>query len=195
MKAIFGILLLLCSYSLWAGTYLGLSGGYQAFSSPSVDKYKVAMKGPTFGGFVGVGKDFVGLEGFYQDLSSSGSIKHDGETYTFDNKIQAYGAALRFSFSSIYLRLGYAHYRMDQSLGISDESIRAPAEAVYDIQKETNKSGVLYSLGYHGGLGRSARYFIDYTRYQITGVGHVNAVSVGISFKLTLDRFFSAGGY
>lgn len=195
MKVLLGVICLISSLSLSAGTYLGLSGGYQAFSSPAVDKYKVSMKGPTFGAFMGMGRDFVGLEGFYQDLSSSGSIKHDGETYAFENKIQAYGAALRFSFSSIYLRLGYAQYKMDQSLGISDESIRAPAEAVYDIQKDETKSGVLYSLGYHSGLGRNARYFIDYTRYQITGIGHVNAVSVGISFKLSLDRFFSAGGY
>lgn len=194
MKAFVCFLILISSFSLSAGTYLGFSGGYQAFSSPSVEKYKVAMKGPTFGGFIGVGKDFVGFEGFYQDLSSSGSIKHDGQTYTFDNKIQSYGAALRFSFSSIYLRLGYAQYKLDQSLGIPDESIRTPAEAVYDIQKDTSKSGVLYSVGYHGGLGRSARYFIDYTRYQITGIGHVNAVSVGISFKIS-DRFFSAGSY
>lgn len=195
MKVVFGLMLLLSSLSLSATTYLGLSGGYQAFSSPSVEKYKVPLKGPTFGGFFGFGKDFVGLEGFYQDLSSSGTIKHDGESYTFDNKIQAYGGALRFSFSSIYLRVGYAQYKMNQSLGISDESIRAPAEKVYDIQKDASRNGALYSIGYHGGLGRGARYFIDYTKYQITGVGHVNAISIGISFKLSLDRFFSSAQY
>lgn len=188
------LLLFILSFPASAGTYLGLSGGYQAFSSPSVEKYKVAMKGPTFGGFIGVGKDFVGFEAFYQDLSSSGSIKHDGESYTFDNKIQAYGAALRFSFSSIYLRLGYGLYDLNQSLGISDESVRAPAEKVYGIESDASKTGALYGLGYHGSLGRSARFFIDYTRYQITGVGHVNAMAVGISFKIS-DRFFSAGSY
>lgn len=188
------ILITLFSSSAFSATYFGANVGYNMFSTDTLDEYKVNPKGMGYGAFLGIGRDFVGLELFYQDLKSEGTIKHDGGTYDITENAKAMGAALRFSFEVIYLRLGLARYTLDQSLAIDDESVRESAEALYDIQEEgTIKNGALFGIGAHRKF-KSIRTFIDYTRYQITGIGHYDTFSVGISFALS-DNLFKAGKY
>lgn len=185
---------ILFSSSAFSATYFGANVGYNMFSAEALDEYKVNPKGMTYGGFIGIGRDFVGLELFYQDLKSEGTIKHDGGTYDITENAKAMGAALRFSFEVIYLRMGLARYTLDQSLAIDDASVRTSAEAVYDIQEEgTKKNGAIFGIGAHRKF-KSIRTFIDYTRYQINGIGHYDTFSAGVSFSFS-DNFFSSGRY
>lgn len=188
MKIIF--VLLLFSSSVFSSTYMGLSYGLQTYGSEALDKYKVTPKGMSYGGFIGIGRDFVGLEGFYQNLETKGKVKHDGEKYDINANAQAYGAALRFSFEMFYLRLGVAQYKLDQSLKIDDDSTRRAAEKVYDIQNGS-KNGMLYGVGLHRKIG-GIKVFLDYSRYQITGVGAYDTISGGFAFVIP-DRFFDVG--
>lgn len=194
MKNSFLLIVLFLSTSAFSSTYFGANYGYSMFSSKSLDEYKVSTKGPTYGGFIGVGRDFVGLELFYQDLQTQGKIKHDGGSYDITENAKAMGAALRFSFEIFYLRLGVARYTLDQSLDIADASVRSSAEAVYDIQEEGSKgNGAIYGIGLHRKF-KSVRTFIDFTRYQINSVGNYDTISAGISFAIS-DNFFKAGKY
>lgn len=189
MKILVAILFLISS-QVYAAAYIGGSYGLTTFGSDATEEYNVTPKGSSYGGFFGIGRDFVGIEGFYQSIATSGKIKHDGEKYDLTKNATAMGAALRFSFEMFYLRLGFAQYKLDQSVDISDETTRRAAEEVYDIQNET-KNGVLYGIGVHKKV-KSARIFLDYSRYQITGIGAYDNISVGIAFAIP-DRFFNVG--
>lgn len=188
------LVLIFVSGNTFATTYFGANVGYNMFSTDTLDEYKVNPKGMTYGGFLGIGRDFVGLEFVYQDLKSEGTIKHDGGTYDITENATAMGAALRFSFEVLYLRLGVARYKLDQSLAIDDATVRTSAEALYEIQDEgTTKNGAIYGLGLHRKFGK-LRTFIDYTRYQINEIGHYDTFSIGVVFSFS-DNFFSSGKY
>jgi hypothetical protein len=189
MKIIIALFFILCSPTLLANAYIGGSYGYSAFSSDQTKQYHLSQKGPTYGGFFGVGKEFVGLEGYYQNLETTGKIKHDGGSYDYTTNSSALGAALRFSFNFFYARLGFGRYKLKQKLDIDDDSIRHAAEEIYHVQNGVNKSGVLIGLGLHRKLGQSVVTFIDFSRHQIAGVGHYDSISAGISFILP-DRLF-----
>lgn len=190
MKVLIFLFLLISTSQSFAAAYIGGSYGLTTFTSDALDEYNVTPKGSTYGGFLGIGRDFVGIEGFYQTLSTTGKVKHDGEKYDITENATALGAALRFSFELFYLRLGVAQYKLDQSLEIDDETILRAAEEVYDIQTGS-KNGLLFGVGFHKKV-KSARVFIDYSRYQITGVGAYDSISAGIAFAIP-DRFFNAG--
>lgn len=194
MKKNLFLLLLFFSTSAFSSAYFGANYGYSMFSSKSLEEYKVSAKGPTYGGFLGIGRDFVGLELFYQDFQTEGKIKHDGGSYDLIGNAKAMGAALRFSFDMFYLRLGVAKYTLNQSLDIDDATVRSSAEAVYDIQDEGSKAnGAIYGIGVHRKFS-SLRTFIDYTRYQINSIGTYDTISVGVSFAIS-DNLFKPGKY
>lgn len=193
MKKLFCLIIIFFSLNASASLYMGGSYGYGVFGSEALEEYKVSPKGFNYGGFIGIGRDFVGLEGFYHQLDTTAKIKHDGANYDINTNATAMGAALRFSFQVFYLRLGLAKFDLDQSLDIDDDSTRQAAEEVYDIQ-EGSKNGVVFGLGFHRKLGNTIRGFVDFTRYQITGVGHYDTISAGVSFSIP-DRFLSAGRY
>lgn len=193
MKSFLALILFCFSLTTSASVYMGGSYGYGNYSSEALSDYKVSPKGFNYGGFVGVGRDFVGLEGFYHSFATSGKVKHDGANYDINTNASALGAALRFSFQLFYLRLGLARFELDQSLDIDNDSTRQAAEAVYDIN-EGAKTGVLYGVGFHRKLGNTFRGFVDFTRYQITGVGYYHTYSMGISFAIP-ERFIGFGKY
>jgi hypothetical protein len=175
-------------------SYLGANYGYAMYSSDALKEYKVAPKGFTYGGFLGYGKEFVGMELFFQDLKTAGKIKHDGGNYDINTNAQAMGVALRFSFQSFYLRMGLARYNLDQSLDIEDPIVRGAADEIYEIHdKGTKENGAMFGVGLHQKFG-GIRTFIDYTRYQIYGIGLYDTMSVGFSFAIP-ENLFSNGRY
>lgn len=190
-KLIILIILLSSSASALAGAYLGGSYGYSSFGSKEVKEYKLSQKGPSFGGFFGIGKDFVGLEGFYQQFSTTGKIKHDGGSHDYETNAMALGAALRFSFNVFYARLGFGRYKLEQKIDIADESSSSAANDIYKVQDGVSKNGVLFGIGAHKNF-RSFVTFIDYSRHQITGAGNYDVISVGLSFNLP-ERLFGFG--
>ncbi len=102
MRLLAGLVLLLLSANSFSAAYFGGNYGYDFYSAKPLEKYKVAPKGPTYGAFLGFGREFVGLEVFYQALTSEGKIKHDGGSYKIQENATALGAALRFSFEILY---------------------------------------------------------------------------------------------
>lgn len=164
-------------------------GGYSFFSSSETDKFKLSPKGPTYGGFIGIGKDFVGLEGFYQTFSTSSKIKHEGETGEVNYNANAFGAALRFSFQLFYLRLGLGNYTLSQDVKLDNAANIPPAERAYGIDDGASHTGVLYGIGVHNKF-KIGRASLDLTRHQISGVGSYTAISLGLSWVLP-DSLFS----
>lgn len=185
---LFVFFLCLVPKSASANAYFGLNGSYSFFSSPEFRDLKVSSKGPGYGALIGVGKDFVGLEAFYQTLNSEGDIKHEGEKAKINMNAAAFGAALRFSFQSFFLRLGVAQYSLDQSVDIDNATNRRAAEDVYKIQNDS-AMGVLFGIGVHGKF-RIGRLYLDYTRHQISSVGNYDAISFGAVWLIP-DRLFS----
>jgi hypothetical protein len=188
------IFLLVLSGPVLANTYIGGSFGYSDFNSPETDKYRVNMRGPSYGGFFGVGKDFLGFEALAQGLKSTGKLKHDGSEHDFSSDITAYGAAMRLSLTHLYFRLGLAHYRLRQEINIENAESRRAAEKVYGVVGSGSENGVLYGIGTHVALGKSVRGFVDFTRYQITSVGNVHSLSLGFAVVIP-DNFFSFASF
>lgn len=192
MKLIFLFTILCFSMTAWSSAYLGGSYGYSAFSSEQTKEYKLNQKGPSYGGFFGIGKEFVGLEAFYQNFETTGKIKHDGGKYDYTTNANVMGGALRFSFNTFYARLGFGRYTLKQEVKIDDESERSAAEEIYNIQDGEKKNGVLFGLGAHRRFGNSVLTFIDYSRHQISGIGNYDVISVGVAFNIS-DRIFGLG--
>jgi hypothetical protein len=194
MRLLAGLILLLFSANSFSAAYFGGNYGYDFYSSKVLEKYKVAPKGPTYGAFLGFGREFVGLEFFYQAFASEGKIKHDGGDYKIQENATALGAALRFSFEVLYLRMGLARYTLDQKVDVDDATARQTAEAVYEIEeKNAKRNGVIFGAGLHTKLG-PGRIFLDFTRYQIYSIGHYDTISVGMSFAIP-ERWFNLGKY
>jgi len=194
MRLLGALVLLLLSSTAFGAAYFGANYGYDFYSTKVLEEYKVAPKGPTYGAFLGFGREFVGLEVFYQSLTSEAKIKHDGGNFKIKENATALGAALRFSFEILYLRMGLARYTLDQSLDITDTASRQSAEVIYEIQeKSATKNGVMFGAGIHTKLG-PGRVFLDYTRYQIYSIGHYDSFAVGMSFAIP-ERWFNLGKY
>lgn len=180
------------SLSSRAAGYLGANYGLGTFSNEPIEERKVQVKGSSYGAFLGYGRDFVGLEGFYQTFDMSGEIKHDGGTHKLIGSGTAMGAALRFSFDMLYFRLGAARYKLNQSVDIADEDSRRAAEQIYNVpEKDATRNGVLMGGGLHFKL-RSIRAFVELSRYQISGMGHYDVIAGGLVLSLP-DRMFNAG--
>ena len=189
MKTLIIALTILVSASgAWASAYFGGSYGYSQFGSEETKNYKLKQLGPSYGGFFGLGKEFVGLEGFYQIFNTAGKIKHDGGSYDYSTNATGMGAALRFSFNAFYARLGFGRYKLQQKVDIENSAALNAANKIYNVQDEVSKNGVLFSLGVHRRFN-SFVTFIDYSRHQITGAGNYDVISVGISFNLP-ERLF-----
>lgn len=188
MKILFILFILALTTGAGASAYLGGSYGYSTYSSEKVKELKLSQKGPSYGAFLGIGRDFVGLEGFYQNFTTGGKIKHDGGKHDYTTDATAMGAALRFSFAAFYARLGFGRYKLKQKIDIEDESSLNAANQIYDVQDDVSKNGVLYGVGAHKRF-KSFVTFIDVTRHQITGAGNYDVISVGISFNLP-ERLF-----
>lgn len=182
--------LFLFSGTAYANTYFGISGGYNFFSSPETKDYKVNAKGSGYGALVGVGKDFVGLEAFYHVLNAKGDIKHEGEKGELTMNANVIGAALRFSFQSFFLRLGTGRYSLDQKVDLATATNVAPAEDIYNVQNGS-KMGVLFGIGVHQKFALG-RFYLDYTRHQITSVGGYDSLSLGIVWPIP-DKLFAIG--
>ena len=191
-KLILLFTLLILSSASYGAAYFGGSYGYSMFSSATLKEYQVSPKGSSYGGFVGYGKDLVGVEGFYQSFSTKGDIEHDGESQTLTTNANAMGLALRFSFELMYFRLGSARYVLNQSTDITDANSRAAADDIYDVQKNgTTKNGLMYGMGLHHKFSW-IRVFFDFTRYQINAIGSYDTFSVGLSFPIP-DKLFNIG--
>ncbi len=190
MKKNFFLLIIMSLFTAqaFAGAYFGASYGYSSYGSEETDEYKLSQKGPSYGAFLGIGKDFVGLEGFYQKFTTTGKIKHDGGSYDYSTDATAIGGALRFSFNVFYARLGFGRYKLNQKIDIADPSSSAAADDIYNVQNGTSKNGVLFGLGAHKNFGRMVT-FIDYSRHQIAGIGNYDVISAGISFNLPESLF------
>ena len=192
MKTLLFAAFIFCSTSIMANNYFGLMGGQTWFGSSEFDKYKVSAKGPSYGGFVGIGKDFVGLELFVQQLNAEGKIKHEGESGKINMNALGYGAALRFSFQLLFLRLGVGRYNLDQSIDLNTAANIPAAEEVYNVQSEgTTKNGILFGAGVHSKF-KIGRVYLDYTRHQIADTGHYDSLSFGLSWAIP-DRLFAVG--
>ncbi len=191
-KVVLLFTLFILSSASHGAAYLGGSYGYSMFSSATLKEYQVSPKGSSYGGFVGYGKDFVGIEGFYQSFTTKGDIAHDGLSQTLTTNANAMGVALRFSFELMYFRLGAARYVLNQSTDITDTNSRAAADDIYDVQKNgTTKNGLMYGMGLHHKLSW-VRVFIDFTRYQINTIGSYDTFSVGVSFPIP-EKLFNIG--
>lgn len=188
MKIFFILFIMAFTTGAGASAYFGGSYGYSSYSSDKVEELKLSQKGPSYGAFLGVGKEFVGLEGFFQNFTASGKVKHDGGKHDYVTDATAMGAALRFSFNTFYARLGFGRYKLKQKIEIEDASSSGAADEIYDVQDDVNKNGVLLGLGAHRRF-KSFVTFIDYSRHQITGAGSYDVISVGISFNLP-ERIF-----
>ncbi len=189
MKSFIFILLILSfSTSSWGSAYFGGTYGYSSYTSKETKEYKLNQKGPSYGAFFGVGKQFVGLEAYYQNFTTSGKIKHDGEKFDYMTNATVLGGALRFSFNAFYARLGFGRYKLRQKIDIEDSSSSAAADEIYKIQNEESKNGVLLGFGIHKRFN-SCVTFMDYSRHQITGAGSYDTLSVGVSFVIP-DRLF-----
>lgn len=192
MKTLFLISILLFSASASAALYMGGNYGYSSYKSDVVDKYHLNQKGNSYGGFFGIGKDYIGLEGYYQRLETKGKIKHDGESYDFNTNATAIGAALRFSLNAFYFRLGTGRYTLQQKATTADASSQQAVDEIYKIQNNVTKNGALIGAGAHKRFGNNFLTFIDYSRHQISGNGSYDVISVGIAFNLP-DSLFGLG--
>lgn len=170
----------------YADLYVGGMYGLANVAANNYQDKNVAPQGPSFGGFIGANSKFVGLEGFYNSFNLKSDIKHDGNEYILKDKASALGMALRFSFEMFYLRGGVASISIKESTNTAGQEAEE-IKKIYGLFEDNRKSGVMFGGGLHWRMSRRSRLFLDYSRYQVSGYGDFNAVSVGLAFMIPVE--------
>ena len=140
----------LVSFSVHAQMYFLGQGGYAFLNQDAATEHNVRPKGLSYAAGLGTRKDYLEVEGVLQKMSLAGEIDHDGAANSLIHEDTSLTLALNFYLSrSIYLRLGYAIHRINQSLEkpVSDASM-AGARSAYNIQENVIIDGVTYGGGY-----------------------------------------------
>ena len=168
------------SANSFANGYIGGNWGQNYYGSEVLSDRNVSTKGSTFGLLLGYKYQFMGTELFYQNLGSEGKIIHDGKDYLISEKATSLGAALRFHFDIIYIRLGLAKYNLNQSLNVTGADAKRSAEVIYKIQpSDSSHNGSVLGFGLYRKFWATT-FLLDFSRYNVNGIGHYDSFSVGV---------------
>lgn len=129
--------------------YLG-QGGYAQLNQDAAAEQNVRPTGLSFGGGMGLRKDYIEVEGILQKMTLAGDIDHDGQKNSLVHKDTSFTIAMNFYLNrNFYARLGYSFHRIDQTLEkpVSEASMEG-ARSAYNMQEDVLIDGVTYGGGF-----------------------------------------------
>lgn len=181
-------LTVLLSFSAQAQIYGLLQGGYGQYSQQDAADKKVYPSGTTYGAGLGVRKNFFEVEAVFEKFSGKAEIDHDDKSNSIIHKQSSFLLALNFYLNkSLYARLGYGFYRVDQSL---DKPVSAASEEgarkAYGIKEDVLSDGVLYGAGFVIYDGKKINIYTQFENQVITSL-KANAWNVSLGFKMYFD--------
>jgi hypothetical protein len=140
---------LLIAFPAFAQMYVLGQGGYGQLKQTAAAANNVYPSGLTYGGGIGVRQKFFELEGLLAKTDLASEIDHDGSKNTLKHSQTTFNLSLNFYLNKrLYLRMGYAFNRIDQTLG-KDVSAASEegAKQTYGMNKNLIADGITYGGG------------------------------------------------
>lgn len=185
-KSFLCLLLFIFSQAARADLYFGGQYGYGLGKTEDLSKNNVYPKGATYSGFIGAYSRFIGIEGIFSKLTLKSDIEHDSNDYALKDEVSVLGGALRFSFKHVYLRGGLASYKVSTTTDATGQD-ENEINQIYNLRDDETKSGVIFGGGLHWRMTKNSRIYLDYTQYQISGVGNYFTTSLGFAFVIPVE--------
>lgn len=185
-RAFYSIIITLAFWSelSLAKAYIGGGYGLCSYTSDITSKYQLKNSGKCPSFVLGYKSGPVSLEGFYQKFDSSGKVSHENIEYDLQENAKAYGVAGRLSFGIPYIRIGYASYKLDQSISLDgNEQNSAAMKKIYNIKESgTRDHGPLAGAGLQLTFG-PVKTYIEYDYFSLQqSKAYYQSVSIGLLF-------------
>jgi len=195
MFRIFVILLIMSlPATVKADLYFGGGYGVGFFNSEVLEQAQVSSTGPSYGGYVGLKQQFLGLECFYYNASTKGETIHNKNTYDISTVDNFYGAALRFHLNFINMRVGYGYHSFKQTFEQDGEPYYGSVamNKYYDLASEKRMSeGLVLGAGLLIPINKYSAFYADVATFAMT---NINAEMVTVQAGIRFDMPYSIAG-
>lgn len=184
MMKVWPLLIVLVSYSAHAQMYFLGQGGYARLNQEAAVENNVRPVGLTYGAGVGFREDFYELEASLQKMSLAADIDHDSTVNTLKHEDTTFTLAFNFYLSKrLYLRLGYAFHRIDQTLEneVSDASLEGARKA-YGMQEGAAIDGMTFGGGYVIYDGNKLSVFTQFETMSMSAAD-ANVMNIALGFR------------
>ncbi len=191
MKSILKTLLILTtllSLSAYAQTYALFQGGYGQYNQKDAASHKVYPSGTSYGAGLGVRKNFFEVEAVFEKFTGKAEVDHDDKSNSIIHKQSSFLLALNFYLNkSLYARLGYGFYRVDQNLDkVVSAASEEGAKKAYGIKEDAISDGVLYRGGFVIYDGKKINIYTQFENQVITSL-KANSWNASLGFKFYFD--------
>lgn len=176
--------LLYGSQVLAANWYLGTGLGYSKFSSDKLDDYDVSSVGMNYSLRLSAREADYGYEFFYSNLKSKGNIFHDNLELDLHQDVAMYGAAFDFSTKILYVRLGYAFYKIDHyAMDGSTRSQSSGLSSLYGANGSDRDDGFVIGIGKQFKFWKNKFFYVEANRYNLNQAkSKIDSFELGITF-------------
>jgi hypothetical protein len=131
------------SFSVQAQLFVVGQGGYFVLNQEATDANNVTPTGFSYGGGVGMRKNYFELEAVLVKANAESELEHDGVSNTLQHDQTSLVFSLNFYLSkTIYARVGYSTHKIDQKFGEEFSAVsQTGAEEEYEIKDGSTSEG------------------------------------------------------
>jgi hypothetical protein len=192
LTILFFIFLFLWGNRTFAAGYIGAGYGSSNYVSPKLTPYEVWPHGTSYIVQLGQRTNYLELEGFFAKSSHENKIIHENVEYKMKQSLLSYGAVGKFNLRYLYIKLGYAFHSMSQKAFLGTAEVNNTAmNSIYGLDENPKDEGLVLGGGLSFKLGKSWRFYLDYTRYNLSkSDAHANAIYAGLSFSFNNFNLF-----
>lgn len=168
MQKLLLFLTILLSLPAQAQLYVLGQGGYFVLNQEATDANNVTPAGYSYGGGIGMRKNYFEFEASILKASGTADLTHDG----VDNSLQHDQTTLSFSLNfylskAFYARMGYSTHKIDQSFGEEFSAVsQTGAEREYDLKEGDTSEGFHFGAGYVFYDAGKISMFVQVERYN-----------------------------
>lgn len=170
--------------SFAANWYLGTGVGYSKFNSDQLKNYDVSSTGMNYALRLSGREADYGYEFFYANLKSKGDILHDNLELDLHQDVSMFGAALDISAKILYVRLGYAFYKIDHyAMNGSVRSQNSGLNSVYGANGSQRDDGFVMGVGKQFKFWKNNFFYLEANRYNLNqSKSKIDSFEMGLTF-------------
>jgi hypothetical protein len=161
-------LTILVSLPAQAQLYVLGQGGYFVLNQEATDANNVTPAGYSYGGGIGMRKNYFEFEVSLLKASGTADLAHDGVDNSLNHEQTTLSFSLNFYLSkAFYARMGYSTHKIDQSFGEEFSPVsQAGAEDEYDLKEGSTSEGFNLGAGYVIFDGSNTSLFVQIERFN-----------------------------
>ncbi len=172
--------------------YISAGYNYGQFSYAPMKDLNIGPKGGGPGFTLGVNHGVVSTELFYNKLSMSSDIIHDGSSNSINHNSTTAGFALNvFASKFFYFRFGYQFSQIRQSFTSVNTATDTVITEKYGILSDYSGKGVLFGIGANLYGGKSWNIFSQLISSEVHEQGKELLIHAGFRLHFNTKSLFS----